>query len=563
MPNIDTGSERKHIAIIGSGISGLSAAWLLSRNDDLFRVTLLEKGSYFGGHSHTVDVRAIDGSDETVGVDTGFIVCNPVTYPNFLAFLKELGVPLQRSDMSFAMSRNRGEFEWNGNNLNSLFAQRSNLFSFNMWKMIASVLAFNAEANAIAESADSLEFDNDGIPKENVKCSLFSLKCKILIEPALAHPYARWTLGEFFKKFGFSKFFYQNYVVPMTAAIWSTPANMTFDKFPLLTLVRFMRNHVLLTVLDRPHWMTVDGGSRTYVERVVSDLTDARLNVSIKKISRKDGKVKVQYSGGTEEVFDHVIIATHTDEALEILGDDATDDEKRILGGIEFLNNRAVLHRDKKLMPKRRLAWASWNYLTEISNETDSQTMCLTYWMDNLQPYINVEKFGHVFVTMNPLYEPDPSTVIGEWQYTHPLYSPKTIAAQDALNVIQNNNLTTFAGAWTNYGFHEDGITSGLLAATSLGAKCPFEVSVNGGYPTKRVPMNPPKWAADLGVQRYVPAKPVYANAAMRKRRVADIIRAGKIEANKGEEISPGFIQSLLVVVAIAAGMAAARAFMA
>ncbi|KAI9350122.1 hypothetical protein BDR26DRAFT_833258 [Obelidium mucronatum] len=525
----------KRVAVIGSGVSGLSAAWLLSRDTDKFKVTLFEKGDYFGGHTHTVDAPALNNPAETVGVDTGFIVCNPITYPNFLAFLKEVEVPLQNSDMSFAVSRNRGEFEWNGNNLNTLFAQRENLFNLSMWKMVSQVLRFNGQADTIAQEADDLEFDVNGTVREDAK----------------AHPYAKMTLAEFFKQFGYSKFFYQNYIVPMTAAIWSTPANMTFDKFPLLTLVRFMRNHILLQTNDRPKWMTVDGGSRNYVKKVISKLSDARLNVDIKSVVRNksNGTVTITDATGKKEVFDHVIFATHSDQALRLLGDDASPEERQILGAIKFLNNRAVLHRDQDLMPKRRLAWASWNYLTQISNETDSQTMCLTYWMDNLQPHIDVKKFGHLFVTMNPLYEPNPSKVIGEWEYTHPLYSPETIAAQDSLNTIQNKNLATFAGAWTNYGFHEDGITSGLLAAVSLGATSPFEISLNGGYPTRRVPPPPPKWAQDVGVEQYVARKPHYQTQEDREKAVRKALEEDGSIAEAGK--SGGLFNTLLTILSI------------
>ncbi|KAI8616089.1 hypothetical protein BC830DRAFT_1119453 [Chytriomyces sp. MP71] len=529
---------KKRVAIIGSGVSGLSSAWLLA-NSPGFKVTLFESGDYFGGHTHTVSVSALDPkSKETVGVDTGFIVCNPITYPNFLAFLKELKVPLQSSDMSFAVSRNRGEFEWNGNNLDTLFAQRGNLLSPSMWSMISQVLRFNTQADSIAREADDLEFDQDGHVRDDVK----------------AHPYAKMTLAEFFNKFGYSKFFYQNYLVPMTAAIWSTPANMTFDKFPLLTLVRFMRNHILLQVDNRPKWMTVDGGSRNYVEKVIAQLEDARLNTRIVKVKRnvEKGTVTVTDDAGKSEVFDHVIFATHSDQALGILGDDATVEEAKILGAVKFLNNRAVLHRDENLMPKRRGAWASWNYLTQVNNETDSQTMCLTYWMDNLQPHINIKKFGHLFVTMNPLYEPNPSKVIGEWAYTHPLYSPETIAAQDSLNTIQNKHLATFAGAWTNYGFHEDGITSGLLSAVSLGAKCPFEISMNGGYPTRRTPPPPVK-----GIKPYVARNPVFTTDAARQEFVKNVNLNNEVVGQKrsGDGVTSGLggLAAISVTVVVAA----------
>ncbi|ORY36370.1 FAD/NAD(P)-binding domain-containing protein [Rhizoclosmatium globosum] len=527
-------SAPKRVAIIGSGISGLSAAWLLNQQRDKYSVSLLEAGKYFGGHSNTVTIDSLDGSKQ-IGVDTGFIVCNPITYPNFLNFLDALKVPLQESDMSFSVSRNKGEFEWNGNNLNTLFAQRENLLSRDMWSMVSQVLRFNTQADQIAQEADDLEFDRNGnVRKDSSK----------------AHPFSKMTLADFFAKFGYDKFFYQNYIVPMTAAIWSTPANMTFEKFPLLTLVRFMRNHILLQVSDRPKWMTVDGGSRVYVQKVISQLADARLNVVVTSVVRNtaEGTVTVTDSTGKKEVFDHVIFATHSDQALKILGDDATAEERQILGSIKFLNNRAVLHRDEELMPKRKLAWASWNYLTSIPNDTSttSQKMCLTYWMDNLQPHINPKDFGHVFVTMNPLYEPNPSKVIAEFSYTHPLYSPETIAAQDSLNAIQNTRMTSFAGAWTNYGFHEDGITSGLVAAGRLGAECPFEVLLNGGYPTKRVVPKVPGWVEEKGWEGLKVGKPRFVDAEARKQ-----FLKGVLSREKGAKDASGLGSVIYLAVAV------------
>ncbi|KAI9341568.1 hypothetical protein DFJ73DRAFT_627709 [Zopfochytrium polystomum] len=414
----------------GSGVAGIGATWLLSRDPDRFAVTLYEADGYFGGHTHTVDVPSLKDPSKTVGVDTGFIVCNPITYPNFLRFLNELNVAVQRSDMSFSVSRNEGEFEWCGDNVNTVFAQRRNLLpvghgqrgaAWGMYGLISEIVRFHEQASAIATEADALHM----------------------------------TLGEFFARFGYSKFFYQNYVLPMTAAIWSTPADMTFDKFPLLTLVRFMRNHIMLQIGGRPKWRTVYGGSRTYVDKVLAGVADKRLNTPVARVrTLDDGHVAVTAKSGATEVYDHVIFATHADQALAALGDDATPDERRILGAVQFVNNRAVLHRDASLMPKRRLAWASWNYLTAVSDEQQSQSMCLTYWMNRLQPFVDEKTYGTVLVTMNPLREPDPKTVLGQWDYTHPLYSPQTIAAQDALDTIQNKRGITFAGAWTNYGFH-------------------------------------------------------------------------------------------------------------
>ncbi|KAJ3204209.1 hypothetical protein HDU67_009725 [Dinochytrium kinnereticum] len=433
--------------------------------------------------------------------------------------------------MSFSVSRNDGELEWCGDNLDTVFAQRKNLLpvghghkdeTFGMWSLLWQIVRFHKQAKDIAEEADALQFDEEGRPKN------------VGAEEKKVHPFASMTLGEFFEKFGYSRFFYENYVLPMTAAIWSTPANMTFDKFPLLTLVRFMRNHIMLQIGGRPKWRTVYNGSREYVEKILSNIPDARLSTavtSIKRVSTPEGGVKiiVTDSDGSVEEFDHVIMATHSDQALKILGEEATDDEKKILGAVKFVNNRAVLHRDRKLMPKRRLAWSSWNYMTRVSEETRSQTMCLTYWMNRLQPFIKPKVYGEVFVTLNPLVEPDKDTVLGEWDYTHPLYSPETIAAQDNLNIIQNRKGITFVGAWTNYGFHEDGLTSGLQAAESIGATtCPFPIMPNGGYPTHRLP--PPR--IDLSKPGMIVStvedqlrrrpKPKYANRAVWEKAIKD-----------------------------------------
>ncbi|KAJ1564988.1 hypothetical protein HK405_013456, partial [Cladochytrium tenue] len=386
-----TTSSKKRVAVVGSGVTGIGAAWLLTRDPDApYKVTLFEADEYFGGHTHTVDVPSLKDPAKTVGVDTGFI---------------EVGVPLQRSDMSFSVSRNHGELEWCGDTANTVFAQRRNLLPFGhgqpgwgMYGMIAEIMRFHKQAAQIATEADALQFDEVGKLRDGP-------------EGQKAHPYAKMTLGEFFRKFGYTKFFYQNYVLPMTAAIWSTPADMTFDQFPLLTLVRFMRNHIMLQIGGRPKWRTVYGGSRVYVEKVLEKVPDARLNSPIKSARPlSDGRVELTNASGQTEIFDHVIFATHSDQALAILGEHASADERRILGSIQFVKNRAVLHRDKQLMPKRRLAWASWNYLTHVADETEAQSMCLTYWMNRLQPYVDEKTYGPVFVTMNPLDEPDPKT---------------------------------------------------------------------------------------------------------------------------------------------------------
>ncbi|KAI8820411.1 uncharacterized protein EV422DRAFT_573937, partial [Fimicolochytrium jonesii] len=502
----------KRIAVIGSGISGLSAAWLLNR-DPSFSVTLYEAGSYIGGHTHTVDIPTLDDPAKTVPVDTGFIVCNPVTYPNFLSLMDELDVALDKTDMSFSVSRNKGEFEWCGDGLKGVFCNAKNLNPFaegftdgGVWRMVYDVLRFHKEAKEIAREADLKTFDESGKPLADIA------------QKDQVHPLTGETLADFFAKRDYSRFFYENYIVPMTAAIWSTPADMTFDQFPVLTLFKFMRNHQLLQIGGRPKWMTVNQGSRTYVNRILAHLPDVRLQTAITSLHRDlanptSPRITLTDNKGAVEVFDHVIIATHTDQALKILGEEATVEERKVLGGIKYVKNRLVLHRDEELMPKTRTAWAAWNYLTSSSSSptgpAHSPTVCLTYYMNTLQPHLTQHDCGTVLATLNPLYEPDARKVLGEWEYEHPLYSPQTIRAQEGMNGVQNAAGVAFAGAWTNYGFHEDGCTSGLLAALALGcAPPPFPVHLNGGYPTTRTTLPPPAWAAAMGVKPYAPAPP-------------------------------------------------------
>ncbi|TPX30586.1 hypothetical protein SmJEL517_g05871 [Synchytrium microbalum] len=486
------------IAVVGSGISGLSAAYLLARQPEKFQVVVYEEGEWIGGHTHTVEIESLYDPKLKAPVDTGFIVCNPHTYPNLLNFLKQLNVELTDSNMSFAVSKDKGVFEWAGDNIDTVFAQRSNLFSLNMWRMIWDTIRFDEQATDIAEQVDQDMYDEAG--KMRADADTF----------VKGHPYAHMTLAEFFTKYNYSKFFYESYIVPMTASVWSAPADMALDQFPLLTLVRFMRNHMLLQVTDRPTWRTVLNGSKSYVNKILETVKDVRLNTAVTSITRSKDKnsthprtITINDSRGGSEVFDHVILACHTDQALKILGPEATPDEQKIIGGIKYVRNRAVLHRDPSLMPVRRKTWSSWNYLLD---STKLNTMCLTYWMNRLQTFIPVQEFGDVFVTMNPMWEPK-GPVLGEWYYDHPYYCNETIMSQETLNKIQGLYCTTYCGAWTNYGFHEDGLTSGLLAALSLGATSPFPVVLNGGYPTHRLAPTPPAWAK---IPRYEPAPPIH-----------------------------------------------------
>ncbi len=263
----------------------------------------------------------------------------------------------------------------------------------------------------------------------------------------------------------------------MTAAIWSTSPDKVSLDFPALTLVRFMYNHHLLQLVDRPSWLTIKGGSVNYIRSITDKmpLGSVRPNTPIQEVYRANNKVYVKFEGG-EEVYDHVIFATHADTTLEVLKDQATMDEKEILGGFKFNKNRAILHSDLSLMPIRRAAWTSWNFITRtVAESVNMDSVCLTYWMNNLQ-HMSEETFGPVLVTLNPLHRPAEETIKGEWEYTHPQFTTESVAAQNRLHEIQGKNMTSFAGAWTKYGFHEDGFSSGLgVAMEHLGAQSPFE----------------------------------------------------------------------------------------
>ncbi|ORZ30028.1 hypothetical protein BCR44DRAFT_1022612 [Catenaria anguillulae PL171] len=440
---------------------------------------------YAGGHTHTVDVPplkefASNPRVKSVPVDTGFIVLNPVTYPTFLRFLDQLNVPLTKSDMSFAVSRDLGEFEWAGDTLMTLFAQTRNLVDFSrdgMWIMLWDVLRFHWVAAQIADAADKVTFSPQTASDD---------------DRTLFTKYKDMSIGDFLIEGAFSPSFRDNFLVPQTAAIWSTPAGSCIADFPILRLISFFRNHRMLQLVGRPRWLTVALGSREYVKRITQQLPDVRLRTAIRsvtRIGRADGRVSVNLTDvhGSEQTFDHVILATHGDISRQLIQDPSTE-ETEVLSKVRYTKNRAVLHRDPALMPKTRATWSSWNYLTSTGKDgrSDSSDVCVTYWMNRLQPFIPRQTHGDIFLTINPLYEPDPTLVIDEYEYDHPVYDFDLVQAQEQLHTISNKNGIGFAGAWENYCFHEDGCTSGLSAATALGATPPFDLHLNGGYPTHR-----------------------------------------------------------------------------
>jgi predicted NAD/FAD-binding protein len=426
------------IAVIGAGISGLGAAWLLSRRHP---VTLYERAAALGGHSHTVDV-TVDG--RTIAVDTGFIVYNELNYPNLVALFRALGVATEPSDMSFAVSigpsAERGALEYSGTNLAGLIAQKRNLARPRFWRMVADIVRFYREARAAM--------------RRDTRADL--------------------TLGDFLARGGYSAGFLDDHLLPMGAAIWSTPLAEMLE-FPLLTFARFFENHGLLQLTGRPRWRTVTGGSRRYVARIAGALgPDAIRHAAATRIVRRPGGVEVRDATGETRLFDQVVLACHADQALHLIAD-ADDHERTLLASFRFQANRAVLHGDARLMPRRRAVWASWNYLAPDPDAARDGAVAVTYWMNRLQ---NLDPAVPLFVTLNPPVDPRAELVHARIDYEHPVYDRAAIAAQGALATIQGRRRTWFAGAWLGYGFHEDGLRAGIAVARALVAEVPWPTDV-------------------------------------------------------------------------------------
>eukprot|EP00002_Diphylleia_rotans_P007942 TRINITY_DN17594_c0_g1_i1.p1 TRINITY_DN17594_c0_g1~~TRINITY_DN17594_c0_g1_i1.p1 ORF type:complete len:469 (+),score=94.23 TRINITY_DN17594_c0_g1_i1:50-1456(+) len=429
------------IAVVGTGISGLGAAWALSHHGH--EIHLFEKNLYVGGHSNTVTFRNADGQD--VSVDTGFIVYNNLNYPNLRRMFELLGVVTQESEMSFAVSADRGGFEYAGTNLLTFFAQFSNIFSLKFFGFMREIMRFNKESLKVLE--DESKFDM--------------------------------TLGEYLDQNGYSEGFRTQYLLPMCAAIWSAPMG-TMMQYPITTLVRFFHNHCLMQATGRPQWRTVTGGSQQYVSKIKSMFADRiTLNAAIVSIDRAGDKIVITDSRHAKHEFDKVILATHSDQALKILGDAATPLESEILSKINYQKNVAWLHTDKALMPVRKLVWSSWNVLVDRSNKDGllSEDVCLTYWMNNLQRFL--PKKQELFVTLNPKNPPTQDRVIKRIEYDHPIYTPDALRSQKRMREIQGTQNTYYCGAYCGYGFHEDGLTAGLRVAEAISPGCcPFDIQV-------------------------------------------------------------------------------------
>ena len=422
---------RQRVAVIGSGIAGLSAAHHLNNHVDL---SLFEAGSYFGGHTHTVDV-ALPTAQGTVthGVDTGFLVYNQRTYPGLIGLFESLNIRTAASDMSFSVQARWDDtgkvLEWNGANLNSVFAQRSNLLRPRFWGLLSDIMRFNQLATDLAKSAEA---------------------------EAFAQP-----LQQFLDEHRFGTAFRQGYLLPMLGCIWSCPTTQMLQ-FPVATMVRFCDNHGLLQVNNRPPWFTVAGGAKHYVQAITEPIIDKRLNTPVLGIARDEQGVQVRTAQGVEH-FDHVVLATHADQSLALL-ERPSNDEQALLGAIRFQANRAVLHTDTRVMPKRRLAWAAWNY-QRTQDDSENARVCLHYWLNRLQPLPFKQD---VIVSLNPASAIDPTTILGSYDYDHPVFDLPAIAAQSKLPRLQGQHRTWYAGAWMRYGFHEDGYQAGLAVAKGL-----------------------------------------------------------------------------------------------
>lgn len=425
------------IAVIGSGVAGLAAARRLVGAPGQHRVTLLEAGHHFGGHANTVDI-TLNGVSQ--GVDTGFLVFNHRTYPLLTQLLEELQVPTAAAEMSFSVqvpqADGREGLEWSGSSLGAVFAQRSNLLRPRFLKMLAEILRFNHLATRIAREGDKAD--------------------------------QRSSIEAFLNEHGFGTAFRQDYLLPMMGCIWSCPTDQML-RFPVATLIRFCHNHGLIQVSNRPQWHTVRGGSRQYVRRMLAALQhdgrhEARLNSPVLGLRRVAHGVLLQMAHGTEH-FDAVVLACHSDQALRLLGLDATPQERSVLAAIRYQPNQAVLHTDASVLPSRKAAWAAWNYERAADAGHNRTGVCLHYLINRLQPLPWQQP---VMVSLNPVRPIDDSKVHARIAYSHPVFDLAAIEAQGQVTALQGQRRTWFCGAWCGYGFHEDGLRSGLDAADAL-----------------------------------------------------------------------------------------------
>jgi uncharacterized protein len=426
--SLRSNSPGSRIAVVGSGISGLSAAWLLSATH---RVTLFEKNAYLGGHTHTVDV-TLDGI--THPVDTGFLVFNRNTYPNLCELFAILGVQSNASQMSFSVQVGAHALEWAGSGLASVFAQKRNLLRPTFWTMLRDIARFNRDASA----------------------------------QILAGTVPEVSLDDYLAGGHYSNAFRDWYLLPMAGTIWSCPTAQMLQ-FPAASLLRFMHNHGLLTARQQPQWHSVAGGARQYVERMRSAIHEVRCNTPVIGAQRFADGVRMRTDDGALHEFDCAVFACHSDQTLRLI-EDADADEKRILGAIKYRGNRAALHTDASFLPRRVRLWSAWNYHVEAAHAAP-EPISVSYLIGKLQP---LPFKRPVIVTLNPTRPPRDGTLLRELEYEHPVFDQAALAAQAELHTIQGKRKYWFSGAWTRYGFHEDGLLSGLHVARALGVSAPW-----------------------------------------------------------------------------------------
>ncbi|MBL0317751.1 MAG: FAD-dependent oxidoreductase [Alphaproteobacteria bacterium] len=413
------------VAIIGTGISGMAAAYMLSPR---YQVAVYEKNDKPGGHTRTLTIQY---GDKQISVDTGFIVYNEVNYPELKGLFKHLGVTVQKSEMSFGFTTDHGKFEWGARTLSSVFGQRSNLVNPRFYRMLLDVYRFYKHAPEYLDTAGEM------------------------------------SLGELLDSYKMGAEFRQRFILPMGAAIWSCPIETMLD-FPAKTFVRFFKNHGLLSFTGQHQWYTVTGGSQEYLKKLIKPFESSiRLNSAVEEVRQEGAQVAV-ISQGKKELYDHVVLAAHADESLKMLID-ATAQEKEILGAFGYMKNIAYLHRDVNVMPKRKSCWSSWVYNTIREDTIDK--LSLSYWMNSLQ---NIDNDYPLFVTLNPSQPIDSQSVFNQHEFMHPVFTTEAIAAQAKIPLIQGKRNIWFCGAYQRYGFHEDGLMSAVAVAKELGVSAPW-----------------------------------------------------------------------------------------
>ena len=411
------------IAVIGSGISGLSAAHFLSKK---YKVDLFEKNDHFGGHSHTAEVYP-NNSKEIVAIDLGFIVFNKINYPNLVNLFEKLQVAYEKSNMSFSVSVKNSNIEYSGSGLKGLFANKYNIFNLSFIKMVKEKFFFYRTADKMNKQI-----------------------------------FANQTLGNFLKSQKMSNYFVKFHIIPMVSAIWSMPANLAYE-MPMALFINFFQNHGLFKIKNRPQWYTVSGRSKTYVKRILETINGEYFkNYKIKNVLRNKNGVRLYYGASNEYFeYDKIVFAVHANEALELIHD-PTENEKKILKNFQYKKNIGYLHNDDNFMPDRKNAWSSWN---SILDKNDIKKNCVTYWLNKLQ---NLKTKKNYFLTLNPFISIDDSKIIKKVEFTHPFYDMKTINAQKYLSELQGVNNTYFCGSYFGYGFHEDGLNSGIEVSNKL-----------------------------------------------------------------------------------------------